>query len=240
MPERRTASAPDTGPAPVAHGHRDARSAQEPPDRPLRVLVTGFGPFPGMADNPSAALACALGERPARAGLELRTTLLPTTWAQAMGFSETLAADDPDLVVMLGVAARRRTLCVETVAFAQAGPHPDAEGRSAGPFPEGGPEQLSCAADAGALVDALREAGLPARSSRDAGRYICNALAYAAYRHAEERSRPLRAIFVHIPMPNAGTRSIDAMVRGLEALIAALAAQARAARPAGAPAIPAR
>lgn len=198
------------------------------PDRMLDVLVTGFGPFPGVADNPSAALARALAARPSMPGLALRAAVLPTTWAEAARFPDRLAAENPDLLVMLGVATRRRSVCVETLAVAEAGPFPDAEGHLAPAVPAGTPSAVSCAAEAGKLVRALRGAGLSARASRDAGRYICNALAHAAYLHAAGHGRPLRAVFVHIPQPDAaGALALPRLVRGLEALIAELARQTR-------------
>jgi pyroglutamyl-peptidase len=51
---------------------------------PLRILVTGFGKFPGARDNPTALLVHALGGRRgrlARLGVELETDVLPVNYA---------------------------------------------------------------------------------------------------------------------------------------------------------------
>jgi pyroglutamyl-peptidase len=49
----------------------------------VRILITGFGPFPGAPFNPSAALAKALTRRrrPALAGIERATHIFATTYA---------------------------------------------------------------------------------------------------------------------------------------------------------------
>src|SRR5712692_4936949 len=64
----------------AGHGGReDRRSARAL----MRVLITGFGPFPGAPFNPSAALAKALARRrrPALAGIERSTYVFATTYA---------------------------------------------------------------------------------------------------------------------------------------------------------------
>ncbi len=79
-----------------------------------------------------------------------------------------------------------------------------------------------------AEVHALRQAGVPAKLSRDAGRYVCNALAYRAYQWAAAGPKPRLAVFVHIPRPSPHLPA-SALTRAIEALLVALAAQFRAA-----------
>ena len=84
----------------------------------MRVLITGFGPFPGAPFNPSAALAKALARRrrPALAGIERVTHVFATTYASVDRDLPKLFAQKPDIVLMFGVAGRRRQLCIETRA----------------------------------------------------------------------------------------------------------------------------
>ncbi len=86
----------------------------------MRVLITGFGPFPGAPFNPSAALAKALAcrRRPALAGIERSTYVFATTYASVDRELPKLFAQKqkPDVVLMFGVAGRRRQLCIETRA----------------------------------------------------------------------------------------------------------------------------
>ncbi|MCJ8143774.1 peptidase C15 [Ancylobacter sp. A5.8] len=196
-----------------------------------RILITGFGPFPGAPVNPSAALARLL-VRPGKSAREL--LVLPTTWAQARGFGEELERRQPDIVLMIGLAARRRALCVETRAVNHAGGFPDVRRRrpASRALRRFGPREIACAAAPVPLVHALRQAGLPARVSRDAGRYICNALAFEAYGWAARDSGRL-AIFVHIPSPRSAlprARMAHGMAALLKTLEAQFAARQRASR----------
>ncbi|MCK0196393.1 peptidase C15 [Ancylobacter sp. 6x-1] len=191
-----------------------------------RVLVTGFGPFPGAPVNPSGALALQLARsrRLAGIGLAVDALVLPTLWVRADALPAELAARDPDILLMIGLAGRRRALTPERFGRKASRAFPDAAGRRPQrAIQTGAPALVPAPARLGPLVKALREAGLPARLSVDAGGYICNALAWRGYRWARERERT--AVFVHIPRPRPGAGIAD-MRRGLEAVIRALITEA--------------
>ncbi len=168
----------------------------------MRVLITGFGPFPGAPFNPSAALARALAQRrrPAFAAIERSTHIFATTYASVDRDLPKLLQQKPDIVLMFGVAGRRRHPCVETRArnavsllFPDAGGHRPEHGviTLRGPSARGGNAPFM------RLAGATRTNAVPARLSRDAGRYLCN---YVYWRALEQTrgSRPL-VQFVHIP-----------------------------------------
>ena len=139
----------------------------------VRVLITGFGPFPGAPFNPSAALAKALARRrrPALAGVECSTHIFATTYASVDRDLPKLFAQKPDVVLMFGVAGRRRQLCIETRAHnAVSLLFPDASGHRPlrGVIKLHGPAALTGNAPFASLAGA---AGPRARLSRDAGRY---------------------------------------------------------------------
>src|SRR5262249_27175491 len=56
------------------------------------------------------------------------------------------------------------------------------------------------------VVASLRRAGIPARESRDAGGFLCNAVLYAALSHPVVRRKRLPVTFLHVPIPGAGAR----------------------------------
>lgn len=163
-----------------------------------RLLVTGFGPFPGMPRNPSAALARNLAALP-RLRLALGAApdllVLPTRYAAIPALLEPALARRPAAILMLGVAGRATRPRIEVRARNRASRlFPDASGRRAADprlDPHGPPERRS-AAVATALA-ALRRSGVPAMRSQDAGRYLCN----AAYYRALAEGCPV--LFVHIP-----------------------------------------
>ena len=84
----------------------------------MRVLLVGFGPFPGAPRNPSAILAERLARRrrPALAATIRTAHVFATTYAAVDRELPKLLAGRPDIVLMFGLAARRRQLCIETTA----------------------------------------------------------------------------------------------------------------------------
>lgn len=206
------------------------------PHRPLRLLVTAFGPFPGVPLNPSEAAARRmLGlRRPALAGVEITFRVLPTRWDALEGLADLVARGGYDGVLMLGVAARRRQVTLERRAVNGARSAPDAAGR----HPAGrrlapaGPEALFTTVPTAALAAALRRGAVPAAASRDAGRYLCNAgyfRAIAAARAGAAGRRAPPVLFVHLPGRSGRPRGVSraAFARALSGLLVAFAALAR-------------
>jgi pyroglutamyl-peptidase len=202
----------------------------------VRILITGFGPFPGAPFNPSAALAKALARRrrPALAGIERVVHVFATTYASVDRDLPKLLAKKPDVVLMFGVAGRRRQLCIETRARnAVSLLFPDASGHRPlrGVIKLRGPAALSGNAPFARLAGA---AGTKAQISRDAGSYLCN---YVYWRALEQvrGTRPL-VQFVHIPpvgtKPRQRRRSkkpptLAQLLKAAEALLIALVAAKR-------------
>jgi pyroglutamyl-peptidase len=201
----------------------------------MRVLITGFGPFPGAPFNPSAALAKALARRrrPALAGIERATHVFATTYASVDRDLPKLLKQKPDIVLMFGVAGRRRQLCIETRArnavsllFPDAGGHRPCHGV----IKRHGPPTLTGNAPFARLAGA---AGTKARLSRDAGHYLCN---YVYWRGLEQvrGTRPL-VQFVHIPPLSVKPRrrrskkpaTLAQFLKPAEALLIALIAASR-------------
>jgi pyroglutamyl-peptidase len=169
----------------------------------MRVALAGFGPFPGVPFNPSAVLVGELARRrrPALADIICSTHVFATSYAAVDRDLPKLFANRPDLVLIFGVAGRRRYLSVETRARnALSVLYPDASGHrpARGTIERGQTGALRGAAPFMRLLGAVRPSGFPARISRDAGRYLCN---YAYWRALERaRKTPTLVQFVHIPL----------------------------------------
>lgn len=206
----------------------------------MRVLLAGFGPFPGAPLNPSAALAQKLARRrrPAVHGLIRTAHVFDTSYACVDRDMPKLFAAKPDIVLVFGLAGRRRQICIETRARnAVSVLFPDAGGRrpAIGIIEPGAPAALVGRAPFVRLLSAARARNLPVRLSRDAGRYLCN---YAYWRALERapNGRPL-VQFVHIPAlagnPQPRRRgkrrspSLAQLVDAAERLLIALAAASR-------------
>lgn len=164
------------------------------------LLITGFGPFPGVSVNPSARLVEALAREPGwqRLGWKVRNAILPVSYGPTEAALAPLLEKRPRAILMFGVAAKRKAVSIEIVARNRASRTArDASGR----LPklaslDSGPAIIRGRGPMLRLRDVLRDAGNPVRLSQNAGPYLCN----AAYRCAL-RGTPAQTpvVFVHIP-----------------------------------------
>ena len=171
--------------------------------RGLRIAVTGFGPFPGVPFNVSAALAEYLGRaapRPPR--LEVFATVLPVEWRRAAAEARRLIeAVEPHAVLHFGVSQRAKGFVIETRAVNLTSRRADhANAVPAGHcVRRGAATVLTAAFQAERLARRLRLAGIAATVSADAGRYLCNAVFYETLAHSARLNTPPLAAFIHIP-----------------------------------------
>ncbi len=172
----------------------------------VRVLVTGFGPFPGVPDNASAQLVRSLAQSAQIPGIELFAEVLPVSWADAgRAAREAIARVEPHAILHFGVSKRVSGFEIETRAFNTSGPKKDHAGlvRPGSPLDRSGMPVLSATMPPAVLLRALRRGGFSAQLSRNPGRYLCNALFYWSLADAGSSSKPVS--FIHIPAlaPNA-------------------------------------
>ena len=166
----------------------------------LKVLITAFEPFAGLAENPSEAVARKVVARSLPAA-DLSLCVLPVEYHEAMAQVRRMVAHY-DAVIMLGFARKRKDVCLERVAlnFMDAS-HPDNAGFQ--PIEESilpaGPVAYISSLPLKAWKKALTAAGLSASVSNSAGTYVCNAVYYAALHEIEQQALPTRALFIHIP-----------------------------------------
>jgi pyroglutamyl-peptidase len=198
------------------------------------MLCTGFEPFGGSDDNPSMRLVERLAARPP-AGVDLRTSVLPVTWAGSWPAMRALIdGHEPDIVIAMGQSGRRPGVTVERFGlnFAE-GRIADNAGVVLEPraLVDGGPPAYASSVDVEACIAAMRSAGVPAAGSHNAGACVCNAVLYGALHHAHTRSPRFLAGFFHIPMmpgqggagPEEPTLELDASERAVRAALAVLA-----------------
>ena len=136
---------------------------------PVRVLVTGFGPFPDMPHNASAALAGALAQSAAAPGIEHFAEIVPVVWAEARAAArEAIARVRPDAVLHFGVSKRATGFEIETRAVNMSGPKQDDTGiaRPGTRLDPGGEPILYPGLPPFVLLKALRRNGFPAQLSK--------------------------------------------------------------------------
>ena len=173
----------------------------------LKVLVAGFGPFPGAAKNPSGrlALAVARSRRAASRGTKIIGAVIPTVYQEIFStLADVLKAEKPDVVLMFGLAGSTPFMRVETRAMNVASSiYPDATGEKPADHSlvAGSPQILNARAPVHRLLLAARRAGAKVKLSVNAGRYICNAAFFHVLDTARKTGAPKLAAFVHIPWP---------------------------------------
>ena len=170
----------------------------------LRILITGFGPFPGAPYNPTQPLVARLLRlrRPALGDVELSSHIFPVTYkAVDRELPKLLTRHRPQALLMFGLASRTSYVRVETRARnAVTTLWPDAAQTRArkGSIADGADAQRFGPHTAKLLLAAKRT-GLDARASRDAGSYLCNYLSWRAIEAVNADNGPRLAAFVHIP-----------------------------------------
>ncbi len=195
-----------------------------PPIEKIKVLVTGFGPFPGVRSNPSGDMLGLIERRLVRFGnrATLQTAVIPTNWNDVETFtSGTLAAFDPDIAIHFGVHSCATGLRVEKLAQNCTCSQADASGKGSPRHcvVERAPRALKSTLETQKLVSKLTARGLPAHSSTNAGRYLCNALLFASLYQAGGRSAPRQTGFIHIPPSRDRAMQKSAVLNGAELII---------------------
>jgi len=177
----------------------------------LRILITGFGPFPGAPYNPTQPLVARLTRlrRPALTDVELLSHIFPVTYrAVDQELPKLLAKLRPQALLMFGLAGRTTHLRIETRARnAVTLLWPDAAQTRVRKGSIGlGPDAMMFGPHTAKLLRAARATGIDARPSRDAGAYLCNYLSWRAIESAGTDKHLQLAAFIHIPpLARSGT-----------------------------------
>ncbi len=193
------------------------------------ALVTGFRPFLDVAENPSALLVESLDRNWAgETGICLETSLLDTVYANMRELLGELLCGEPDVLVLTGYSSLASGLKIETRATSLCSPrYPDANGWCPQPAQDPVAHLVNETVDFPRLVDALRESGIAAYLSQDAGEYVCNHSYWHALNLIEERGLSTRALFLHLPAieemmsppQGAGFMPLETMRRGLATIL---------------------
>jgi pyroglutamyl-peptidase len=170
----------------------------------LRILITGFGPFPGAPFNPTQPLVKRLLRlrRPALGDVELTGHIFPVTYkAVDRELPGLLAKRRPHALLMFGLANRTPYVRIETRARnAVTTLWPDADHTRVGKGSiAGGADAMIFGPHTAKLLRAALGTGVDVRASRDAGSYLCNYLSWRAIEATCSDTGPRLAAFVHVP-----------------------------------------
>lgn len=200
--------------------------------RPLRILVTGFGPFPGAPRNPTQALVARLARlrRPALADVAVIGHVFPVSYSAVdLQLPQLLAQHRPHALLMFGLAARTPHLRIETRARNTLTTRwPDRDGRyNTNRAIRPGADTMAFGPHTRRLLRAVQTSGVDAKLSRDAGGYLCNYLCWRALEAAQDRTGPRLTAFIHVPSIAPGPANTGGLAKTGEALLLQIAALAR-------------
>jgi pyroglutamyl-peptidase len=198
--------------------------------------VTGFEPFAGADDNPSARLVERLNAGSFTMA-SVRAAVLPVSATRMPpALAELLESVRPDVVLGLGEARGSASVRVERVAINlldfRVADNDGLEPHDA-PVVPGGPPAYFTTLPAHDLVFAMRAAAVPCETSLSAGSYLCNQMLYLALHWAASSARRPHVGFLHVPsLPGqntsgAGVPTMDlgTLGRGIDATLLRITAR---------------
>lgn len=201
----------------------------------MKILITGFDPFGGETVNPAYEAVKLLPDT--IAGAEIIKLEVPTRFHRAGAVLENaMQRHKPDVVICVGQAGGRAVITPEKVAInLMDGRIPDNAGYQPVdvPIQEDGETAYFTSLPVKAMVQRMRDAGIPAAVSYTAGTYVCNYLLYTLLYLIDKKYPNMRGGFIHVPYAMEqvinkplGTPSMDLrqIARGLETAVEAVVA----------------
>ncbi len=166
-----------------------------------KVLITGFEPFGGEHVNPSWEVVKQLNDLEL-AGARIIARQLPCVFGEALTvLNAAIDEVQPVMVLAIGQAGGRTDITLERVAInVDDARIPDNQGQQPidQAIVEEGPAAYFSTLPIKAVVNAMREAGIPASVSQTAGTYVCNHVMYGLL-HRLSGQQDVKGGFIHIP-----------------------------------------
>ena len=175
----------------------------------MKVLITGFEPFGGESVNPAYEAVKLLPDT--IAGAQIIKLEIPAVFSKSGPAVEAgIQEYQPDIVINVGQAGGRSCVTIEKVAINLADARiPDNAGEQ--PVDEvlqkDGENAYFATIPVKAIVQNVREHGIPCHVSYTAGTYVCNCVMYNVLYMAAKKYPNIRAGFIHVPF--AAEQAVD-------------------------------
>lgn len=165
-----------------------------------RILLTAFEPYDPWTENSSWLTLVEL-TRWINAHAQVVTRRYPVDFAEVARRLADDLSDDITCTIHLGQSPGSASVQLEAIAL-----NVDSHGRA---LISGGPTGLRSELPLERWHNRIRARGIPAAVSWHAGTYLCNATFYLAMHRFLQTRRPLRSIFVHLPLSPAQVAERD-------------------------------
>ncbi|HJB23463.1 MAG TPA: pyroglutamyl-peptidase I [Candidatus Jeotgalibaca pullicola] len=198
----------------------------------MKILVAAFDPFGGEKINPALEAVKLLDNE--IAGAEIIKLEIPTVFHKSADTMRKKALEvKPDMILCVGQAGGRFALTPERVAINQDDARiEDNEGNQPidAPIQEDGPPAYFSTLPIKAMVEKIKETGVPSAVSNTAGTFVCNHIMYQALYLTEKELPGVRAGFIHVPYipeqvvdkPNQPAMSLEDIAKGLTGALEAM------------------
>ena len=199
----------------------------------MKLLLTAFDPFGGDAINPALEAVKLVADKIGR--FDIVKLEVPTVFRKSIDtVAKAIEEEKPDVVLCIGQAGGRFEITPERVAInVDDARIKDNEGNQPIDIKifEDGENAYFTTHPIKAMVEAIREANLPAAVSNTAGTFVCNHLMYGVLYTLAKKYPHIKGGFTHVPFipaqvarrtPVAPYMALEDIKRGLEAAIAAI------------------
>ncbi len=197
-----------------------------------KILITGFDPFGGESMNPAYEAVKLLPDE--IQGVKIIKLEVPTVFGKSIAvLDEAMSEINPDVVINVGQAGNRFGVTPERVAINEDDARiKDNEGNQPidKKIMEDGANAYFSTLPIKAMVEKMKEKGIPASVSNTAGTFVCNHLMYGLMYLIDSKYPNTRGGFIHVPFateqvldkPTSPSLSIQQIADGLEASIEAI------------------
>ncbi len=167
----------------------------------MKVLITGFDPFGGEKINPAYEAVKRIDNT--INGVEILKRKIPTVFKKSIKELEKLIeSENPDIVICVGQAGGRYDITIERVAINiddarikdNVGNQPIDE-----TIFDDGENAYFSELPIKAIVQKIRESGIPASVSNTAGTFVCNHIMYGLLYLINKKYPHIRGGFIHVP-----------------------------------------
>lgn len=198
----------------------------------MKILITGFDPFGGEPVNP--ALEAVKLMKDEIAGAKIIKLEIPTVFRKSVEkIHEMMKAEQPDVVLSIGQAGGRFGVTPERVAInVDDARIKDNEGNQPVDTPifTDGEAAYFSNLPVKAMVEAIKNKGLPSTLSNSAGTFVCNHVMYGVLYYIHKEFPNVRGGFIHVPFitdqvvtkPNVASMALADITEALEAAVEAI------------------
>ena len=198
----------------------------------MKILITGFDPFGGEPVNP--ALEAVKLMKDEIAGAKIIKLEIPTVFRKSVEkIHEMMKAEQPDVVLSIGQAGGRFGVTPERVAInVDDARIKDNEGNQPvdTPILTDGEAAYFSNLPVKAMVEAIKNKGLPSTLSNSAGTFVCNHVMYGVLYYIHKEFPNVRGGFIHVPFitdqvvtkPNVASMALADITEALEAAVEAI------------------